>query len=224
MPATFEPSQLDRERHSLLPRKQRSALGDESCQVVCWVIASLPYSRRRQPHTLWARMPLNRTASVRCGRYQRRSSRQQQLQESNGAGRLGEREADLQPQADGGLQPAPVGVPQLGRALPPRCHALRQRSRQLPRQYQARIPARLSANFMSPRPSPAAESAQEPARRQRGGICQAQARPMDGPERGRDRRLPAEEADQHRLCRFSQRPPTSGMPQRLVVPVACRWA
>lgn len=99
MRATFEPSQFDRERYSLLPRKPRSSLGDESCQVACWVITSLPGSRRRQPYTLWIRMPLNRAASVRCWRYQRRSSRQRQRRESNRAGRLGEREADVGPSA-----------------------------------------------------------------------------------------------------------------------------
>jgi len=42
------------------------------------------------------------------------------------------------------------------------------------------------------------------------------------PEWGRDRLLSTGQADRQRLNRVVQRPPTSGMPERLVVPVAGR--
>lgn len=72
---------------------------------------------------------------------------------------MGERKTDARPQASAGVQPIPVQVPQLGRALlqqdqafPRSRHPLRQGSRQLPSKRQARSPAGLAANFKSPRP------------------------------------------------------------------------
>jgi len=70
--------------------------------------------------------------------------------------------------------------------------------------------------------APAAGAAQEPAGGQWTGVRRAHARPVGLPERSRDRLLTTGQADRQRLQRSVQRPPTGGMPERLVVPVAGR--